>query len=71
MLIERKLIMILNFTRFSGKGHHTLHYEKSQNMNFLALVRSCILFYSINMVAGLHTEGRGGVHWDLESPIPY
>ena len=57
MLIECKLI---NLAQFSGKGHHTLHYEKSQNMNFLALIRSYILFCSINMVSELHTEGGGG-----------
>ena len=34
----KKIITILTFTRFSGKGRHQLHYEKSQNANFLALI---------------------------------
>ena len=51
MLIEcklKKIISILTFARFSGKGRHslhlnTVHYEKSKNVNFLALFRSGIL----------------------------
>ena len=41
-----KIISILTFVRFSGKGHYIhyveIHYEKFQNTNFLALIRSCI-----------------------------
>ena len=42
-LIECKL-KNLTLARFSGKGCHLqIHYEKSQNANFLALTRSCVL----------------------------
>ena len=45
VLIERKLSKVqLSWLWFSGKGRHSLHYEKPQNMIFLALI-------SINTVA--------------------
>ena len=40
MLIECKLKI---FPVTSGEGCHSLHYVKSQNANFLTLIKSCIL----------------------------
>ena len=32
------MISILTFARFSGKGRQSLHYETSQNANFLRII---------------------------------
>ena len=48
----------LNFHTISGKKvvalHIKIHYEKSKNMNFLVLIRSCVHYHGIIITSFLY-----------------